>query len=80
VLIGSPAAPPVTIQGIDFRMTLGDPAVLLIAPSWPTPWLQVPLLLPDDASLLGAVGGFQGLSGVPGRAAWTNAVTVRVQR
>lgn len=78
VLVGMPGSSPVTIPGIDSSMTLGNPALFTLAPIWPTPVFRVVLPLPANPNLLGAVGAFQGLSGVAGRITWTNAATVRV--
>ena len=78
LLIGTPGGSPVTIPGIDSSMTLGSPALFALAPIWPTPVFRTILPLPQNPNLLGAVGAFQGLSGVTGRITWTNAVAVRI--
>ncbi|MDA0373205.1 MAG: IPT/TIG domain-containing protein [Planctomycetota bacterium] len=78
LLIGTPGGSPVTIPGIDSSMTLGNPALFTLAPIWPTAIHRTSLVLPNNPNLLGAVGAFQGLSGVTGRITWTNAATVRV--
>ncbi|MGA1523979.1 MAG: IPT/TIG domain-containing protein [Planctomycetota bacterium] len=78
LLIGTPGGTPVTIPGIDASMTLANPALFGLAPIWPTAIYRTALLLPNNPNLLGAVGAFQGLSGVTGRITWTNAATVRI--
>lgn len=78
ILVGTPGGTPVTIPGIDSSMTLGNPALFTLAPIWPTPVFRIVLPLPANPNLLGAVGAFQGLSGVAGRITWTNAAAVAV--